>query len=79
MVVGVALYETNTYSHLGRWGIILSVFLAPRFFFGLYAMWEQIDDLKTQLDIATINMSAIKAASRERKRIKQKKQLAGGK
>ena len=66
IIVGVALYETNTFSHMGRWGIIIGFAFAPRFIFSVYSMWENRSDLKAQLDIATMSMSTIKAARRER-------------
>lgn len=76
IIVGVALYETGTFNHMGRWGVILGLAFAPRFIFSVYSMWENRSDLKAQLDIATMSMSTIKAARREKKR---KKLLAGEK
>lgn len=76
IVVGVALYETGAFSHMGRWGVIIGLAFAPRFIFSVYSMWENRSDLKAQLDIATMSMSTIKAARRER--IKKNK-LAGEK
>lgn len=76
IVVGVALYETGTFNHMGRWGVIIALAFAPRFIFSVYSMWENRSDLKAQLDIATMSMSTIKAARRER--IKKNK-LAGEK
>ena len=62
---------------MGRWGVILGLAFAPRFIFSVYSMWENRSDLKAQLDIATMSMSTIKAARREKKR--EKNILAGEK
>lgn len=73
-IVGIALWETNTFSHLGKAGIVISVFFAPGFLYRAFLLYQKREQLKELTEMTTMQMTAIKSLHK-----KKKKNKSGGK
>lgn len=70
LITGIALYETQALSSLGKAGLVLGAFLTPSFFYGAYRLYERREHLKDLTESSTIMMREIKNRKKEQGKIK---------